>query len=106
MPRGKYKRTPKRSAYRPGDFDKLLPMKEWATGEKISRVTIESDERGLAVVEHRTTGQSVLHRLGTSPMSIDMILPSGEQIWIEIRSVGKAEPMLQPANLLDSGKEV
>lgn len=78
----------KGSPYTPGQFDNLLAPKEYASPEDLLGISLELTGKGLDLVEHTRNGHHPRHHLRSFPASIDLILPSGEMVWVEIRSIG------------------
>jgi hypothetical protein len=78
--------------YVPGAFDRLLAVKDHPAPEMIDSVTIDVTGAVLMLTEHTKDGHHPRHRVDRFPYSIDLVLPSGEQIWLEIRALG---PMVE-----------
>jgi hypothetical protein len=89
-------RPPKRAArkgepYVPGAFDRLLAPREHPRPEDISSVTLDLTAAVLIITEHTKNGHHPQYHVRTFPFSLDLVLPTGEQIWIEVRSLGMIE---------------
>lgn len=83
--------------YIPGFADHLLAPRAHVRVEDLAAVSFEiSDAGALMLVEHTRTGHSPRSRVREFPFEVVLLLPSGEEIYIEVTSLGVRDAFEDP----------